>query len=67
MNEYWIFFLTLFLHKQHNSNTNMSCIFYVFSSLHTQMNLQLCFINNSESEDEEEQEVGNKELKNSQV
>lgn len=31
------------------------------------MNLQLCFINNSESEDEEEQEVGNKELKNSQV
>lgn len=38
-----------------------------FSSLQTQMNLQLCFINNSESEDEEEQEVGKKELKNTQV
>lgn len=36
------------------------------SRLHTQMNLQLCFINNSESEDEEEQEVSKKELKNSQ-
>lgn len=38
-----------------------------FSSLQTQMNLQLCFINNSESEEEEEQEVGKKELKNTQV
>lgn len=40
---------------------------FIFSSLQTQMNLQLCFINNSESEDEEEQEVGKKELKNTQV
>lgn len=28
------------------------------SSLQTQMNLQLCFINNSESEEEEEEEGG---------
>lgn len=31
------------------------------------MNLQLCFINNSESEDEEEQDVGKKDLKSAQV
>lgn len=31
------------------------------------MNLQLCFINNSESEDEEEQKVSKAEMKNSQV
>ncbi|TNM93452.1 schwannomin-interacting protein 1 [Takifugu flavidus] len=36
------------------------------SRLQTQMNLQLCFINNSESEDEEEPEVGKKEPKNTQ-
>lgn len=52
------------MHKHHDSSTNMSCIYFVFFSLHTQMNLQLCFINNSESEEEEEQEVGKK---NSQV
>lgn len=59
----FIYFATILKNDHQQLCGNM----LIFSSLQTQMNLQLCFINNSESEDEEEQEVGKKELKNTQV